>query len=58
MQFWAADLPVNTGPQVPPHLTPWCPKRRWVGESVMERDGAPPWPGKDWGCRRTAGQVF
>lgn len=36
----------------------WRPWRRWVGESVMERDGAPPWPGKDWGCRRTAGQVF
>lgn len=29
-----------------------------MGESVVERDGAPPWPGKDWGCRRTAGQVF
>lgn len=21
-------------------------------------DDAPPWPGKDWGCQRTAGQVF
>lgn len=45
-------------PRFPSHLAPFNPRRQWVGESVMGKDGAPPWPGKDWGCRRTAGQVF